>query len=161
MERTFDWADLMSIAVREATRMGLPYEDAEDAAQEAVLRAWQKRRQCRDESASSWVASIGRREAYRLAAKRREVPIDPAVWPEPSPGVDQADARIDIRRALGTLAPADRLVLLLRHERDLAHSDIAQIIGSREATSAIRLHRAHKRLRRLVQSTDAHEPEGG
>lgn len=162
MRRTFDWADLSTTAVREARRVGLTYDDAQDAAQEALLRAWRKRSQCRDRTqVAAWVTSIGRREAYRLMAQRREVPTDPLALPQESQEPDQAESRIDIRRALERLAAHDRLVLLLRHERDMAHADIARIIGGAEATSAIRLHRAHKRLRRAVQSADAHDSKVG
>lgn len=158
MSGTFDWAHLSTIAVREAVRVGLAHHDAQDAAQEALIRAWRKRRQCRDGSdGAAWVASIGRREAYRLAVGRREVPVDPADLPDDTPGPEESEPRLDVRRALSTLRPADRLVLLLRHECDLTHADIARVIGSGEAASAIRLHRAHRRLLHAVQSGDVHD----
>jgi len=161
MDTTLDWADLSRTAVREATRLGLSHDDAEDAAQEAMLRAWRKRTQCRDAAAAAgWVATIGRREAYRVAGRRRELATEPPVVADAIVQTELSDLRIDLRAAMRALPPVDRMVLFLRYERDLGHVDIARIMGSPTATAAIRLHRAHKRLLQVVKSTYAHRFDG-
>ena len=45
--------------------------EADDVAQEAVLRAWRARDSCRDAAArDAWLAQITRREVFRYASRR-------------------------------------------------------------------------------------------
>jgi RNA polymerase sigma-70 factor (ECF subfamily) len=87
-----------------------------------------------------------RREAHRahepLESLRAEV--------QPSPHPDPLD-REALRRALAALPDTLRDVFLLREREGYSHQEIGEILGIRPGTSAVRLHRAHKRLRRLLR----------
>lgn len=126
-------------------------EEADDAAQDAVERAWRRRETCRDPAVRrSWVATIARREALRRAVSKREVLSD---MPATATDVDAAEAialapvRIDVARALEGLEDEDRLVLELRYRADLTQRAIATELGMPEGTVKVRLHRLRKQLR--------------
>src|SRR3954470_14824235 len=67
-----DWGGARERCVREARRILRDGHAAEEAAQEAVLRAWRHRRTCRNgEAWIPWLVQIARREALRVAARRQ------------------------------------------------------------------------------------------
>ncbi len=126
--------------------------EAEDAAQEAALRAWRYHDRCRDHSdPRPWMAAIARREALRISTHRRtdhevlisEVP-DRA---EDCERLTHVEERAALKVAIGVLRPADRLVLWLRYGCDLTQPAIAEALAIPEGTVKIRLHRARSRLR--------------
>jgi DNA-directed RNA polymerase specialized sigma24 family protein len=78
--RADDWSHAREVCLRETRRVLRGYDDAEEAAQEALLRAWRYRSGHRNSSAwAAWLARIARNEALRWAGRRgrlseREVP---------------------------------------------------------------------------------------
>src|SRR4051794_41348361 len=66
---TWDWATVHRLALREARTILGPGPDAEDAAQEAAMRAWRRRATCRD-APGAWVRTIAQNEALRTAGRR-------------------------------------------------------------------------------------------
>src|ERR1019366_3212701 len=98
----------------------------EDALQEALLKAWGRLRQLREEGKlRPWFLGIVFNEC-RLARRTRwgATPRDsnsdgrgPGSWPE---GVD---ARVDLRRALSALNKDDRAVLVVRFLLDMSVDD--------------------------------------
>src|SRR3954471_15304189 len=67
-----DWLALRQYCLGEALRVLRDREDAEEAAQEALLRAWRHRRSRRSGSWRPWVRAIARNEALRVAARRTQ-----------------------------------------------------------------------------------------
>lgn len=154
----WDWSIIEARCRAEALRILRQPHDAEEAAQEAVARAWRSRHRCRNPAEPlPWCAQIARNEALRLLARRRGqegvVALDEHEELE-DPYADQeashAEARVDIVRALRVLTPHERLLTALRYEHDWSHADIATRLGIPEATARVRLHRVHKRLRTLL-----------
>ena len=128
---------------------------AEDAAQEAVARAWRARASCRRRSdPRPWLAAIVRREVARILAGRgaREVLVErlPDLATDCA-GLSSADDRTTVEAALATLMPADRRVLLLRYGDDMTQPAIARALDVPEGTVKIRLHRARARLRGALE----------
>jgi RNA polymerase sigma-70 factor (ECF subfamily) len=125
--------------------------EAEDIAQDALLRAWRRRSTLREpERRKQWLAAIVRNEAFRQHARIRPDPTD-LVETE---GAE--DARVvatvelaDLRAALGRLSEKDRDLLEMRYQDDLTQGAIARKLGIPEGTVKVRLHRARNKLRRV------------
>jgi RNA polymerase sigma-70 factor (ECF subfamily) len=150
----WDWAGLRSRCFREAVRV-LPRADAEEAVQEALVRAWLRRDACRSpEAPLPWLLEITRNEARRLhgrQARRATRELDDATTPAPEQDELTGTAdRVSVEQALDTLAAADRQLLRLRYADDLTQSEVARRLGVPESTVKVRLHRARRRLRGLL-----------
>jgi RNA polymerase sigma-70 factor (ECF subfamily) len=131
---------------------------AEELAQEAFIRAWQKLGSFRGDSAfSTWLhrvtvnvvlgdrRSTARREA-RVKPAGDELPDDLSAS-EPSPG--QA---LDLERSIAALPEGARAVFVLHDVEGYRHKEIARLIGVAEGTSKAQLHRARKLLRKALAS---------
>src|SRR6266576_6464918 len=76
VEAPWNWSELRNRCVREARRVLEDPHHAEDAAQEALARAWRKRDTCRSaESRVPWVLQITRNEALRMRARLGSQPV--------------------------------------------------------------------------------------
>jgi RNA polymerase sigma-70 factor, ECF subfamily len=155
-QTSWDWGALRQVSLREARRILRATDQAEDAAQEAVIRAWRHRGSCREPGdPGRWVAAIARREALRRAATSKgEKGGRPAVA-EMDPGaheqIEGAALRLDVRRAVSALTPVERRLLDLRYRRDLTHRAVADELGMPEGTVKVRLHRLRGLLRERLQ----------
>jgi RNA polymerase sigma-70 factor (ECF subfamily) len=129
--------------------------DAEEAAQDALLRAWRRRADQRQRGSQTWwVRQIARNEALRqLARQARTRDLHSAACADLMYGVQsgqdvsQLAEIIDLRAAISELAPRDALLLRLRYEGDLTQPRLAHLAGMPEGTVKIRLHRIRGRLR--------------
>jgi RNA polymerase sigma-70 factor, ECF subfamily len=151
----WDWAGLRTRCYREAARV-LPRADAEEAVQEALVRAWLGRSSCRQpEAPLPWLLEITRNEARRVA--RREALRISLELPDAAPSEDAelagTAARVTVEHALSRLADRDQRVLLMRYSEDLSQVEVARRLGLPEGTVKVRLHRARRRLRRLLEDS--------
>ncbi|HEU0026552.1 MAG TPA: sigma-70 family RNA polymerase sigma factor [Ktedonobacterales bacterium] len=143
--------------------------DAEDAAQEAILRAWRAWPGLRDrESARAWLTSItvnvcrdwlrGRFGArLRQTESLAEVRIEPRAlaWLDADPGDSDHATALDLRAAINTLDEDLRLVVALRYYAGMDSSAIGAALGVPAATARTRLRRALGLLReRLSEAGD-------
>ncbi len=131
-------------------------QEAEEATQDAFVRAWEKLDTFDGRSAfTSWLhrltvnVVLGR---WRSAGRHRErvVAIDDAVaekeQPAPPPG-----AAIDLERAIATLPDGARTIFVLYDLEGYAHREIAEMTGLASGTSKAQLHRARKLLRKALE----------
>lgn len=125
--------------------------EAEDIAQDALLRAWRRRSTLREvDRRNQWLATIVRNEAFRQHSRMRP---DPTAMIETYEGVEDervvdAVERADLHAALKLLNDRDRQLLELRYTEDLTQQAIARRLGIPEGTVKVRLHRARDKLRR-------------
>jgi len=142
--------------------------DAEDAAQEAVLKAFKNFRQFREEARfSTWLTQIAVNEARMrrrrehpdvmepLADQRDEdgsyVPRDFADWREiPSETLERKEVREKLIEALATLGERYREVFVLRDVQQLSIDETAKALGISIASVKTRLLRARLMLRDLL-----------
>jgi RNA polymerase sigma-70 factor (ECF subfamily) len=136
------------VALREAATV-LRDQRAQDAAQEATLRAWRHAHHCRTpERPAPWVRAIARREALRIAAgERTSEPFPDAAQ---DGGFELAELRVDVARALDGLSAHERRLLAGRYWRDLTECQLAAELGLPVGTAKTQLHRARHRLRELL-----------
>jgi len=140
--------------------------DAEDVAQEAVLKAFKNLSRFRQEAKfSTWVIQITINEAkMKLRKDRRHlyesldegqqneggdyIPKDFADWREiPSEALEQSELRQALVRALDSLPEKYRMVLILRDVQQLSINETAEALGLSEANVKTRLCRARLQMR--------------
>ena len=143
----WDWESARKICWEEARRVLGPSAAADDAAQEAAIKAWRHHASCRTpENPRPWLAAIARREALRLRGPPRAESLETA--PEPyAPATADVALVIDVQRALAELPEADRRLLVARYWADLTHHEVANLLGMPDGTAKVRLHRLRARLR--------------
>jgi RNA polymerase sigma-70 factor (ECF subfamily) len=142
----------LSAAYRTATCILRDPDAAEDAVQEAALRAWTNRRQLRDpDRVDAWfgriVVNVCRGELAR-ASRRGQAAVEEVVA---EPG-DRWALREETGRALARLTPDEQVVVALRFGRDLTVPQIATHTGLREGTVKSRLHSAQEHLRAAFEA---------
>ena len=129
---------------------------AEDAAQEAFVRAWTHLPRYKPHSPfRNWVYRIAVNVARdALRRERPSVDIDTVVVASPERGL-QAAAEVEessqrVREAVLDLPPASRSVLVLREYEDLSYKEIADTLGIPIGTVMSRLNYARGLLRRTL-----------
>jgi RNA polymerase sigma-70 factor (ECF subfamily) len=154
-----DWQAARATCLREALRVLRDRHDAEEAAQEAILRAWRHRDRCRSAAAwPAWLRRIARNEALRVAERRRvrggrEAPgVDEGAHAGPEPGPADRHGIVDL---LAPLRDHEREVIWLRYLEDLPVAEVGRRVGAPEPTVRVRLHRARLRLRAAVDAAEA------
>lgn len=157
----WDWHAAHIRCLREAQRMLRDPSAAEEAVQEALLRAWRQRDSCqRPEAPLGWMVQITRNEALRLIDRnqlraQRELPSSHRAEPPQASTESEADGRLerlDLRRALAGISTDERALLALRYGCDLSQPDIAKALEVPEGTVKVRLHRARKRVRQAMEA---------
>ena len=151
--RTPEWGAIHRLCLIETRRILGSGARADDAAQEAVIRAWRHwERRSHSDAVVAWVRTIARREAYRIASRRpRETLTDEIeACSSDDAQVGRIDA-VDLRSALRRIDSRDRQLLLARYWQELPHAETARRLGLTEATVRVRLHRLHNQLRTLLR----------
>jgi RNA polymerase sigma-70 factor (ECF subfamily) len=142
--------------------------DADDLAQDALVRACRSLRSFRrDSSFSTWLFTLVR-SAFLDAARGRaararalEQPLAAADAERgggvrPDEAIERDDERRRLWRALRQVAPEFRVAVVLFDLEGRSHEEIAAIEGVAVGTVKSRLHRGRARLRRLLEASAAH-----
>jgi RNA polymerase sigma-70 factor (ECF subfamily) len=142
--------------------------DAEDVAQEAVLKAFKNIRQFRSEAKfSTWLFQITVNEARMRRRKERAqifeaiagrqdeegnyTPRDFADWREiPAETLERKEIRLKLTEALASLGEIYREVFVLRDVQHLSIEETSQALGISAASVKTRLLRARLMLRDLL-----------
>ena len=145
--------------------------DAEDIAQEAMLRALRFFRGFHGGDARAWLLQIVRNTCYTWLEKNRSVDLttefDEALHQQPSATPEAlaiaGDDRERLTRALEELPVRFREVLILRELEGCSYKEIAAITSAPIGTVMSALARARQRLQRVLTQTAAQQsaPTGG
>jgi RNA polymerase sigma factor (sigma-70 family) len=123
---------------------------AEDAVQEAALKAWRKHGQLRggEESFRSWFLSIVANEC-RMAQRTRWWHVIRSGDPLEDPSLPAGDAfaSSDLRAAVLRLKPDDRTALFCFFYLDMPMEEVARVLGVSASAARARVYRAARRLR--------------
>ncbi|MER5208836.1 RNA polymerase sigma factor [Streptomyces sp. NPDC002825] len=136
-------------------------QDAEDAAQEALIILYRKIGTLRATGAlASWMFRIVRNECLRqvrlLVARRDEVTAEPEAGAEPS-AEEAVLYRLEVERiaaAVSALPRDQRQVLIMRDVQGLPGKTVARTLGLSTAAMKSRLHRARAALRHALEASD-------
>lgn len=129
---------------------------AEDAVQEAAIKAWRKLPTLRDHSAvEPWFLSIVANECRSI---RRGSWWSVLKLPELSHKRSLEEQNVeclDMDRALDRLSAEQRLPLLLHFYMDMTFEQVAKVVGISMTAARSRIYRALDRLRSDLQSEEA------
>ena len=143
--------------------------DAEDAAQEAFLKAFRNLSSFRGDSKfGTWLISITLNEARSRLRQQKaskldsidvdptdeDVTISPAVlrdWREiPSEVLERAEVRHMLKAAVDSLSPTYREIFLLRDVEELSIAETAELLQITTVLVKVRLHRARIMLQKQL-----------
>lgn len=141
-------------------------EDAEEVAQETLLKAFERFRQLREpEHIRSWMFTIARNECMMkrrrsLFAPERELSLDESGLDQVVSGRDslpdeellRAELRDVLHDAVSSLPENYRPVLLLRDVEELSTAETAQVLDLSEDVVKQRLRRARLMLRERIEA---------
>jgi RNA polymerase sigma-70 factor (ECF subfamily) len=148
--------------------LGNPLE-AEDAAQEAFVRAYSKLHTYRPERKfSTWLLSITSHHCIDRLRRRRFVwlsldePLPPASLASehglPEEAALRGETRDEVRVLLSGLEPTYRAPIVLRYWHELSYSEIADTLGITVAAVKSRLHRARLKMARQAAERQKASP---
>jgi RNA polymerase sigma-70 factor (ECF subfamily) len=136
--------------------------EAEDVAQEVMLRAWRGIARFQGQSSYfTWLYRIAVNEANRalekkarrpagvsIGAQELQLPASPA--DDPSWQAENSELRRVLGQALAELPPALRTAIVLRDVEGLSTQEAAEIAGVSQAAFKSRLHQARLRVRAAI-----------
>jgi RNA polymerase sigma-70 factor (ECF subfamily) len=141
---------------------------AEEAAQEAFLRAYQHLKKYQPgRKFANWLLSITSHFCIDQLRKRclTTLSMEGSFSPEaldggqPTPGqvVDQQEQELLVQGMLAGLSPDYRVVVALRYWYELSYREIAEVVGISEGAVKSRLFRARSMLAEIWQEREAEE----
>jgi len=145
-------------------RMCRTEADAKDVLQETLLTAAEQIEGFRGEaSLSSWLYAIARsRCSKRTRTAKPTEPLTGIELADSAPAPDEAASRQHLRtvleRALASLEPSYREVVLLRDVEGLTAPEASQALGLSVAAVKTRLHRARGMLRERIERLVSTDP---
>ena len=146
---------------RIAVRIVGNHEDAEEAIQDAFLRAFKALGDYEDrERFSAWLTRILVNQCRTVLARSRR---RDAIFPDLDPlamdfAVDAGTADgtwPDLERALAQLPVEQREAIVLKYADDLTYEEMSRITGAGESALKMRVQRAFARLRALLSEVSS------
>lgn len=137
---------------------------AADVTQEAFIRAWRGLPGFRHDAAfGTWLhritANVAWTQRHRRSRRQTALLDDHAAIPDLRPLVNpehhaaNVELRAVLRDALNTLPEDQRIVVTLKDLYGWTHSEIAERLGITVSAAKVRLHRAHIKLRKLLEES--------
>lgn len=153
-DATFDahYPDL----VRYCHRLTGDRDVAEDMAQESLLRLFDHGVDGPSDSVRAWLFTTAThlvRDRYRVDTNRRRLldanPVEPSRGETPDRALEREEVQLRVRRALDTLAPRDREILLMRYS-GFSYKEIADAVDVAATSIGTLLARAESRFEQVI-----------
>ncbi len=143
-------------------------ELANDVAQEAFIRAWKAIEKFRGDSTfGTWIYRITVNTAWTLRKKAKkhyslniEDTQEPVVIDEkkdPELVAINSDLSVVLRKALNQIPLEQRIIVELKNIEGRSHKEIADYLDISVTAAKVRLHRAHQKLRNILEEIEAWE----
>jgi RNA polymerase sigma-70 factor (ECF subfamily) len=142
---------------RYAARMLGSADAAEDAVQDAFVRAFDQLSQCREpDKFVGWFFLILRNRCFAERRRSRtSASLDAAqgvaAADRTDGGTESAERRRALQLALLELTPDQREVFVLKHVEGLSYGEIAERLSTSVPSLKMRMHRAYDRLREQLR----------
>ena len=151
--RMFDdhWAAVVRYAARRSRAV-----DPEDVAATVFTNAWRHLDDIPAHAELPWLLRTARNQVVTNWRKRHRAVVVEEVEPDTAATPDTA-LEMDVQAALERLSDDDREVLALAYWDQLGSRDAAAVLGCAAGTYRVRLHRARRRLRRILDPSLAAE----
>ena len=141
-------------------------ELANDVAQEAFIRAWKAIGKFRGDSTfGTWIYRITVNTAWTLRKKAKkhyslniEDTQEPIVVDEkkdPELVAINSDLSLVLRKALNQIPLEQRIIVELKNIEGRSHKEIADYLDISVTAAKVRLHRAHQKLRNILEEIEA------
>ena len=133
-------------------------EEAEDAVQDALVKAWKSRWRLRDpEKFPAWLSMIARHRARDVFRKRRTVPLSemPEIPGSETPQTTTIDGHLD--SALASLPELHRAAISLRYFEEMDYATIESRLGLTNGSLRGILGRALASMRKQLKPALASE----
>ena len=141
-------------------------ELANDVAQEAFIRAWKAIGKFRGDSTfGTWIYRITVNTAWTLRKKAKkhyslniEDTQEPVVIDEkkdPELVAINSDLSLVLRKALNQIPLEQRIIVELKNIEGRSHKEIADYLDISVTAAKVRLHRAHQKLRNILEEIEA------
>ena len=121
--------------------------DTQDAIQQALMKAWEKRHTVRTGKYRAFLTRVVINECYNI--QRHRMRVFPAEVSPYMPADTSPDYR-ELYEAIGMLPEKLRLPLILKYLENNSEKEAANALGIPVTTFKNRLHSARKTLRRLL-----------
>jgi RNA polymerase sigma factor (sigma-70 family) len=150
-DREADFDALVGPLIEPAFKLAVVFlrdpHEAEDAVQEATLKAWQGLGRLRDEGAvRSWFFAIVANQC-RSMRRARWWSVLRVEAPHRDDLEDRPDDRLDLTREMSRLPVTDRAALFLFFYLDLPLAEVARVLRISPQAAKSRVHRAVTKLR--------------
>jgi len=142
---------------RYATRMLGSVDAAEDAVQDAFVRAYDQLAQCKEpDKFVGWFFLILRNRCFAERRRNRtsaslEAANDVAAVDRADGGAETAERRRALQLALLELTADQREVFVLKHVEGLSYGEIAERLSTSIPSLKMRMHRAYDKLREQLR----------
>lgn len=141
------------VMYRVAKTILLKDEDAADAIQEAILKAFQNIETLREPIYfKTWLLRIVMNECYKIANQKKKL-ISMEDWKEPYSN-DAGYEKIEVKQLLEILPEEQSQLLKLYHIDDISVEDLALLFEVPENTIKTRLRRSREKLRELLEKQE-------
>ena len=141
-------------------------ELANDVAQESFIRAWKAIEKFRGDSTfGTWIYRITVKTAWTLRKKAKkhnslniEDTQEPVVIDEkkdPELVAINSDLSVVLRKALNQIPLEQRIIVELKNIEGRSHKEIADYLDISVTAAKVRLHRAHQKLRNILEEIEA------
>ena len=141
-------------------------ELANDVAQESFIRAWKAIEKFRGDSTfgtwiyritvnTAWTLRKKAKKHYSLNIKDTQEPVVIDEKKDPELVAINSDLSVVLRKALNQIPLEQRIIVELKNIEGRSHKEIADYLDISVTAAKVRLHRAHQKLRNILEEIEA------